>query len=98
MSTDGFFQDAQGQYLLKDPQAVLDYTFDWSVWLGTDTIASKTLTVTGATLNSSSNTTTAVTAWIAGGVAGYDVFVLCQIVTAGGRTDERTLRLKVQNR
>ena len=28
----------------KDPDAVLDYEFDWSAWLGTDTIATHTVT------------------------------------------------------
>lgn len=84
---------------VKDPNAVLDYTFDWSAWLGTDTIASKTVTVpTGITLDSSSFTTTAVTAWLSGGTAGTTYTVSCKIVTAGSRTDERSIEVQVKER
>lgn len=85
------------QYI-KDPDAVLDYQFDWTTWLNGDTISSYTVTVDGVTLDSDSNTTTAVTAWVSGGTAGAVATVACEIVTAGGRTDERTIKLVIQNR
>jgi len=87
---------------LKDPEAVLDYTVDWDAddWLGADTITgTPTWTVPGGlTLDSQSNTTTAATAWISGGSAGSDYVVECKIVTAGGRTDERSFKLRVRER
>lgn len=84
---------------LHDPNAVLDYTVDWSDWLGTDTIASVTWTVpTGVTKASQTNTTTAATAWISGGTAGSDYSLGCKVTTAGGRTDERTVVLQVRER
>jgi len=86
----------------KDPSAVLDYTVDWDAdnWLGTDTITGAPVwTVpTGITKDSQSNTTTAATAWLSGGTHGADYDVACKITTAGGRTDERTIRIQVRNR
>lgn len=84
---------------LHDPEAVLDYAVDWSAWLGTDTISTVTWTVpTGLVLASQANTTTVATAWISGGVAGTVYTVECKIVTAAGRTDERSFVLRVVER
>mgnify|MGYP001572496141 CR=1 FL=1 len=86
----------------KDPSAVRDYTVDWDTddWLGAATITGTPVwTVpTGITKDSQSNTTTTATAWLSGGTNGTDYDVACKITTAGGRTDERTIRLQVRNR
>ncbi len=82
-----------------DPDAVLDYLFDWSDWLGADTIASHTVTAgTGLTVDSSTATTTAVTVWLSGGSVGQSYAVTCHIVTAAGREDDRTATITVQER
>lgn len=84
---------------VKDPDAILDYTVDWSAWLVDDTIA--TLTVTpddGITIDSSSHTDTTATAIISGGTAGNSYSVRFHIVTAGARTDDRTIALFVEQR
>lgn len=88
-----------GLTYIKDPDAVLDYPFDWSDWLETsDTIASYVITVaSGLTLDSDSNTTTAVVPWLSGGTAGTTYTVACSITTADGRTDERTINISVEN-
>lgn len=87
---------------LKDPSATLDYTVDWDAdnWLGADTITgTPTWTVPGGlTLSSQSNTTTQATAWLSGGSDGTDYDVACRITTVGGRTDERTIRIRVRQR
>ena len=84
---------------VKDPNAVLDYEWDWSAWLGTDTIASHTVTAaTGLTVDSSTATTTAVTAWLSGGSVGASYAVTCHVVTAAGREDDRTVTITVQER
>lgn len=85
----------------KDPDSVLDYTVDWSGdnYLGADTIASASWTVPGGiTQAASSATTTTATIWLSGGVDGQDYDVANKIVTAGGRTDERTIRIQVRQR
>lgn len=81
----------------KDPDAVLDYTFDWTAWLTpiADTIQSHVVTVDGVTLDSSSISGTTVIAWISGGTLGTNATVTCQITTAAGRTDERHFMLKI---
>jgi hypothetical protein len=80
----------------KDADAVLDYLFDWSDWLGSDTISTITITAdTGITVASSSNTTTNATVWLSGGTAGTIYRLACKIVTVAGRTDERTVGIKV---
>ena len=83
----------------KDPNAVLDYTINWSLYLGSDTISTSTFTVeAGLTKNSESNTTTTSTVWLSGGTDGTNYSVACRIVTAAGRTDDRTFRVTVGER
>jgi len=87
------------QRFTKDPSAVLDYQIDWSTWLGTDTITTSTWTVpTGITQASATNTTTTATVWVSGGKAGQRYTLVNRIVTAGGRTDERSIEIDVGER
>ncbi len=85
---------------VKDPDAVLDYTFDWTRWLASDeTISTSTVTVSaGLTKNSDSKTTKMVTAWVSGGASGQPYTITSHIVTNQGRTDERTITIRVTNR
>lgn len=84
----------------KDPNAVLDYTFDWTDWLDlvSDTISTKTVTGSGVTIDSSNQVGGLVTAWVSGGTADTTATVTCKIVTTGGRTEERTIYLLVRER
>jgi len=85
----------------KDPQAKLDYQFDWGTnWLETgDTIESVVWTVpSGLTKESQSNTTTTATVWLSGGVDGRSYDIICQITTDDGREDQRTFTLPVADR
>jgi len=85
---------------LKDPSAVLDYAFDWSGWLASgETIDTHTITVdTGLTKDSSTEDAGKVTVWLSGGTAGVNYKVACKITTSAGRTDERTIWIKVTDR
>lgn len=96
---------------LKDPDAVLDYKFDWAAltnssgdsdWLESgETISTYTITAeTGITVDSDSktDTDTSVTVWLSGGTAGADYEVACEIVTSSSRTDERTIKIQVRER
>jgi len=103
MAADTYYTDTDGLLTIdKDPQAVLDYVFDWSAWLSaiSDTITGTPLFTVGAglTLASQSNTTLTATAFVSGGTVGSKAPVSCRITTAGGRTDERTVYLKIVNR
>ena len=88
-------------YWTKDPQAVLDYAFDWTAWLGTDLITQATVTASDATLIVGAPTITdgKVVVWLSGGTIGVrPAQVTCTITTAGGRTDERTAPIYIQQR
>lgn len=83
----------------KDPSAVLDYQIDWTAWLGTDTIVASTWTVaTGITKNSDTNTATTATIWLSGGTANTAYACTNRITTTGGRTEERTITILVQDK
>jgi len=90
---------ANNQYL-KDPSAVLDWMFDWSDWLASgETITDHTITAdTGITVDSSTEDAGKVTVWLSGGTAGINYKVACLITTTEGRTDERTIWIKVVER
>lgn len=82
----------------KDPQAVLDYSFDWSPWLVSgDTITNLTATATpvGITINSVAFTTTSTTVNLSGGVVGVKYAVVHHITTSGARQDDRTMFITV---
>lgn len=85
---------------VKDPDAVLDYRFDWSEWLeDAETIDTSTTTVgTGLMKDSESSSTTTATIWLSGGTAGTTYTVANRISTSSGRTDERTIQIRVENR
>lgn len=84
----------------KDPEAILDYIFDWSDWLATgEIITSATITVpTGLTKASQTTTTTEVIAWISGGVVTTTYRVECKITTNSNRTDVRAINIRVADR
>lgn len=87
-----------GRYT-KDPDAILDYENDWEDWLDGDTISSSSWAAdTGLTVDSDSHTTTTATAWLSGGTIGVAYDITNTIITASGRTDERTIRITVRER
>jgi len=84
---------------VKDSAATLEYVFDWTAWLGTDTIATALVTTpAGLTEASESNTTTKVTVWLSGGTVGQSYTVVCRITTVAGRIDERSLLIRVRDK
>jgi hypothetical protein len=83
----------------KSPIAVLDYKIDWSDWLGIDTISTSTWTFpTGITKDSDSKTNTTTTAWVSGGTEGKSYLLVNKIVTAGGRTEQKTIEIVINSR
>jgi hypothetical protein len=87
---------AQAYEFTKDPQAVLDYTNDFSAWLGVDTITASTWTPpSGITVTTSSNTTTTATVWLSGGTLGETYRIVNHITTSAGRQDDRTIVIKM---
>lgn len=85
---------------VKDPNAKLDYGFDWSAWLDGDTISASSWTVpTGLTQSVSpapSFSATTTTIWLEGGTAGEKYSVSNHITTTAGRQDDRTIVVSVK--
>ena len=95
----------------KDPDAVLDYKFDWkaltngsgnSDWLASgETISTYEVTVdTGITKDSAAkaDTDTSIVIWLSGGTDEVDYEVTVHIVTSASREDDRTARIPVRER
>lgn len=90
--------------LLKDPAAVLDYSIDWGAeYLGDDLIATSEwsavpaesggVTIAGSDFDAKTSTVKA-----AGGINGH-VYRLVNVVTTGsGRSDSRSIVLRVEKR
>lgn len=97
---------------IKDPQAVLDYKWNWgSKYLGDDTITDAEFDVydtsgqpigsgdTGAVaVDDLSFDDTSATAWLSGGTVNVQNIVTCHITTAAGRQDDRSLYLSIKQR
>lgn len=99
------------QWVWKDPDARLDYLFDWAAkehgnwtsdWLQPgEIITGHQVTVpTGITLVSDNVTLDqkSVDVWLEGGTECESYDIECEITTNQGRTDERTGRIKVKER
>lgn len=83
----------------KDPEAVLDYSIDWSRWLAGDQIATSNWTVPGGLEKvSDAQTSTKTTVWLSAGTIGESYTVTNRITTSGGRTDDRSFLVKVEDR
>lgn len=82
----------------KSPAEVLDYSLGWSLATG-ETISLSTWTIVKAeggaivagdlTEDSSTNSDSATTIWLSGGIAATNYVVVNRITTSAGRTYER---------
>lgn len=96
----------------KDPDEILDYSVDWSRWLGTDTISSvtwyvdndegvKTALTAGNTVNGLQNVSQTATSTVATIVLGLgtnnvEYKLYCRMVDNAGAIAERTIKLRVK--
>lgn len=85
---------------VKDSDAVLDFEFNYEEWLSpSEVIQSYTIIASpGITVDSDTNTDDKVTVWLSGGTAGVPYTVTSRITTNQGRTDDRTMTIRVTNR
>ena len=103
----GYKQDTQGAYIMKDPEAQLVYSMDWSEWLA----QGQTITSVNYTENSRVNDTAPLViesegvqggdvtyAEISGGAVGKTYIVTAEITTDDGSIDRRAFKILVQNR
>lgn len=91
--------------LLKDPAAVLDYAVDWGAeYLGDDDVLAQSrwsvdpdeeggVSIAGSIFDDRTSTVTA-----AGGIPGRIYRLFNVVVTQLGRTDERSIVLRVEQR
>jgi hypothetical protein len=103
--SDTYVVNAAGKpVIVKDPDAVLDYTFDWTEWLQSvsDTIVPSTgadvTCDTGLTVQTVNIIDGQVIAWLEGGTVGNQYNVECQITTVDGRVDRRSIAIKIKVR
>lgn len=75
---------------------MLDYTVDWTDWLGSDTIASVVWTTRGTlAVDHQEHTPKTATVWLEGGEVRQKYAVTCRITTTAGRVDDRTFTVNV---
>jgi len=88
----------------KDPDAVLDYGFNWkkegSPWLEDgETISTSEWTVpTGLTKDSDSKTDTTTTIWLSGGTVGETYRIVNEIITNQTRKENRSIDIVMVDR
>lgn len=84
----------------KDPDAVLDWVWDWNEYLDDgETISTSTFIASvGITIDSTSNTTKTATVWLSGGTEGQVYQVTNRIESSAGRIDDRSITIRVTER
>lgn len=88
--------------MTHDPQAVLDYNWDWTLWLQPgETIVDFSLSIVpddgNLYISTSSFDGPYVVALIGGGLLGRTYEVICHVVSSFDREDDRTIYLLVQD-
>lgn len=81
-----------------DPDAIVDYQFDWTEWLAGDTLDTSVWVVTNASEASSVITGPLTTVFIQLAKAGKICEMRNRITTTGGRTEDRTMRAEVRHK
>ena len=86
--------------ITKDPDALLDYVWDWTDWLEDDTIQAYSFPdlPSDFTNEDDSEVNGIVTLWLSGGVDQKAYVVTCRIQTVGGRADDRSMIFKLVHR
>lgn len=88
---------------LKDPDAALDYSQDWTSYLATgETISSSAWAIEGGdavlTLGSTQLVGNVASAFVSAGTKGQVYTLRNRIVTNQGRTDDRSWTIRVEPR
>lgn len=86
---------------VKDPNATLDYGFNWGPWLNGDTINSSNWIIESgleAVPASESYDDTTTRIFLTAGVEGMEYEVTNRITTTGGRADDRTMLIVIRQK
>lgn len=102
MTTDTYYKnDLSQDEIIKDPNEVLDYGFMWTDYLATtgDAIVSHNeIVATGITKDSATQQGTIISVVLSGGTDGEVYRIQSRITTVGGRTANRSIYVKIQDR
>jgi len=84
----------------KDPNEVLDYTVDWTNRLDGDTISSSSAVLEegDVTIDSQSFSGANQTVWLSGGTENVTSIVTLRVETAGGRTYDEAIKVKLKDK
>ena len=91
-------------YYLKDPQAAVDYSVDWSAgYLGARTVTASAWAVVpaevgGIVVVAEMTAPARCAATLEGGVRGHVYRVTNHVTLSDGRSDERSLVMRVEDR
>lgn len=91
-------------FYLKDPQSRVDYAIDWAPgYLDGQTIATSSWTVVpvepgGIAVDEASVDLTRAAVTLSGGVAGHVYSVSNRVTLSDGRSDDRSITLRVEQR
>jgi len=89
---------------VKDPAAVVDYTVDWGAgYLSGETVSASAFSIEpvetgGLAVDAAASDGQTASVTLSGGLAGHTYRVTNHITTSGGRTDERSLTIRIMER
>ncbi len=85
---------------VKDPDALLDYGFRWDKWLmeGDTILDSLWFAEEGITIESDDRDATKTRVWLSGGEIGKVYRVTNRIWTVGGRIDDRSFLVRIEQK
>jgi hypothetical protein len=87
---------------IKDPESVLDYTLDWADFLAAgETIDTSTWAVSPSgslAIDDNSNTGATATVWLSAGTRREVYAATNTIETTEGRTEQRSITVRVEER
>lgn len=83
---------------IHDPNAKLDYPFDWSIYLGGDTISASNFSANdpGIVIESDEFDDTSATVWLSGGTVDKRYAITNHVTTVGGREDDWTIYILIK--
>ena len=90
-------------YYLKDPQSRVDYAIDWTGYLDGQSVASSLWSVTpaetgGIVVDEAAHDLVRTAATLSGGQVGRVYSVSNRVTLSDGRSDERSITLRVEQR
>jgi hypothetical protein len=87
-------------HFIKDPAGIIDYTIRWSSWLPSgDTIsASSWIIPAGIVKVSEANNTIDAVIFLASGTVGVIYPITNRIVTVGGRQNDQTISILIEEK